>query len=109
MKKLLLIAALLFASYGAFADDFDLFVAGMRESGVGMVRTDKSHRIVFLDVKADFESLSDQELAEIKSMILKGMPAENAAIIRELNVTIVFNYISKNGKIYSVVITSSDL
>ena len=32
MKKLLLIVALLFASYGAFADEFDDIVAAMRQT-----------------------------------------------------------------------------
>ena len=111
MKKLLLIAALLFASFGAFADDFDTFVEAMKTENSVVIRADKPHRIIFIDTKLsdDIVSLSDEEIAEIKKELFKAAKGDDPSVVKDLNVTIISNFITKDGKIYSVVISSGDL
>lgn len=110
MKKFLLAAALLFAFHAVFADDFDDFVKGMKEDGGLTVRADKPHRMIFLDTRFETAaSLTEEQIAEIKSELLKALAGDTAAVIKALNVTIVVNYIMKDGSIHSVVIASGDL
>ena len=122
MKKILLSAALLFASYGAFADDYDDFVHELRNKlgevtkNLGgpkaAVRADKPHRIVFIDfwMPDDLRRTTPEEDAEIRRTMIEQFKNDDSAdAIRELNVTLVYNYISKKGRIVSVVISSADL
>ena len=116
MKKLLLIASLLFASYGVFADDpFDTFVENVREearTSGHVVRADRQHRMVFIDIRlpAEAGSLDDAQFAELKSELLKeAREDKDIAAVKERDVTLVFNFITGDGKIRSVVIAPADL
>ena len=117
MKKLLLIAALLFASYGVFADEFDEFVQGAKGGvknipNVIAVRADKAHRILFFDFRLPdhVKDVSDEQHAEMKRAMIRYFKNSSFAEgFKELEVTVVYNYITADGKIYSVVISSSDL
>ena len=116
MKKLLLIAALLFASYGAFADEFDDFVAGMRKDlraeGV-KVRSNKSTRTVFLDIKFPIESsqITPEVLAEMKRILIKPIKDDPRAVaeLKDLRVTLVYNIISTDGRVFKIRVRSSEL
>lgn len=113
MKKLLLALVLMCASVGVFADElFDAFVEGMKTTEGVRVRPDKPHRMVFVDIRIpDADSLTDEQFAELKNEMLRGARSDRSAasVVRELNVTIVYNIITQTGNIYSVVITPADL
>ena len=116
MKKLFLIAALMFASFGAFADDFDEFVAEARKSlaseGV-KVRSDKAERTVFFDINFPIESsqVTPEVLAEMKQILIKPVKSDPQAVaeLQALKVTLVYNIISTDGKVFKITVRSSDL
>lgn len=115
MKKLILIAALLFASYGAFADEFDDFVGEMRERAENKgnsVRVDKARRIIFMDYKlAGRKSFTEAELAGVREFVMKGLRGDKrfAALIKKYGVTVLYNYISTDQNVFTIVVTPNDL
>ena len=112
MKKLMLIAALLFASYGVFADEFDDFVAGARNGGVGDVRAVKEYKLVFFDYKLPGNTnVSEEKLAEAKKFLLAELKKnpQFAPFIRNSGITIIYNYINEERKVFSIVITPGDM
>ena len=112
MKKLLLIAALMFASFGAFAEEdiFDVFVTEMKKNEAFTVRADKPHRIIFIDIKLPEEAivLSDEQMSELRSEMLRNLRDVSEAV-KAIGGTIIYNFITANGKIYSLVCAPSDL
>ena len=118
MKKLFLIAALMFAAVGAFADDFDMVVqleqqAG--EKGGFKVRGDKEYGVIFYDIKlsADTAPASPEELAEAKKEFLKiyrrNAGPNGIAILKKLSVSLIVNFIYTDYTILSIVITPDEL
>ena len=113
MKKLLLIVALLFASYGAFADEFDDIVAAMRQTShqTGWkVRSNRATRTITFDIKLppDVQSASPKDLADFKEAFVpefrKSAGPRGVALIKRNRVTMVFRLILTNGRIYRVVV-----
>ena len=118
MKKLLLVAALLFASFGAFADEFDDIVAGVKKDCTAQgwqVRSDKAKRIIFFEIKvpAASEGVTQAQFDEMKPMLVKsfkgGAKAEGAAALKKLNITLQFNFVTTDGKVFRTVISPADL
>lgn len=115
MKKLLLFAALMFAPFGVFADELDDFVAGARKSAEAdgdAVRFDRAHRIVFMDYKlVPGGSFTEADLARTRESILNHIRSapQEAEFIRRHGVTIIFNYISDDRAIFTIIIAPSDL
>lgn len=117
MKKLLLAIALFLASFTVVAADntdlFDEFVKGMSASsaeGGFVIRSDKEHRIVFMDYKmpAEQKEVSPQDLAEAKAAMIKEM-GESGKVVKALNISILINFITTDGRIFTVVIMPQDL
>jgi len=118
MKKLLLIAALLFASYGAFADEFDdivnLFKVGAAQQG-WKVRGDKPKRIIFIDIKLpmDGELVTQEVFDLIKPMVIenfrKELGPDGIAMIRSYRLTLCLNFITNDGKILKLVLSPTEL
>lgn len=118
MKKLLLIAALLFASYGAFADEFDDLVTVLRNNGAKQgwtVRSVKEKRIIFIDMKLPNASdgVTQAQFDEIRPMFVdvfkKSIKEENVPAFKKWNITIQFNFITTDGKTFKLVIAPRDL
>ena len=118
MKKLLLIVALLFASYGAFADQFDDLVNLLRSNGEKQgwtVRSNKVKRIVFIDMKlpAASDGVTQEQFNEVKPMFVdvfkKSLKEENVPGFKKLNITIQFNFVTTDGKYFKLVIAPRDL
>ena len=121
MKKLLLIAALLFASYGVFADEFDDFVKTIQQKvGTGgTIRAAKKARIIFIDLKipGKISELSPEKRAQFFQQLplfeqqfltsLRG--TADAKWLKENNVVIVYNLVSLDPQVFSVVITPVEL
>lgn len=118
MKKLFLIAALLFASVGVFADEFDDVVVGMRNNVASQgwkVRSNKAKRIIYVDVKLPSEvtSASNEELYEFKKAFIQsfrqGAGPKGIARMKRIGATLCINLILTNDKVYPVMITPADL
>ena len=118
MKKLLLIAALLFASYGAFADQFDDFVIMLRQAGKQqgwVIRSNRARRIAIIEAKLPCASdgMTQEQFNEFKPMFVemfkKSLKAENIPTFKSLNIAIQFNIITTDGKIFKLVIAPRDL
>ena len=118
MKKLLLAAALLFASFGAFAEDdvFDNFVEGMRKelAPQGMkVTSDKAKRIVTIELKlpADVKAISQEEAAMIKKELIGELTKNSdvAAVLQALKITMIYNFVLVDGATVKVKVTPADL
>ena len=111
MKKLLLIAALIFASYGAFADDFDdvaeLFRRNAAKVGWGY-RVDRAKRMVFFDIKftENVKSFTRQDLADFKREFIisfkKGAGPNGVAKIKRARLTMVLKLTMADGYSYRV-------
>ena len=111
MKKLLLIAALLFASYGAFADDFDeivdAFRSGAAKAGWGF-QVNYQRRVVFFDIKfsENVKAFTRKELEDFKREFIKSF-SRNAgpnavARIKENHVIMVVHLVMADGYKYKV-------
>ena len=118
MKKLLLIAALIFASYGAFADEFDDLVTYIQEdsksqNGIASIRAAKEYGIIFMDIKfPGSRKLSAEELDGGKKKIINewrsGIP-EFLAKVKKLRLVIIINFINEDREIFTMIVTPDDL
>ena len=118
MKKLLLIAALLFASYGVFADEFDDVVKTLQSNSGAIgckVRSNKSKRIIYIDFKlpAEVTSASSEELAEFKKEFIKSFRSSSqgkaVVVMKRINASFCINLILTNGKVYRVRIAPDEM
>jgi len=118
MKKLLL-AALLFVTFGAFADEFDDFVAKMQQGSArdGIpLRVDREQRMIFLDFKLpphndDWtqKQLDAQKQEIIGNIRKRDKDGKFVAEMKKLKLTFVFNFTSSKGKILRMRISWMDL
>ena len=118
MKKLLLIAALLFASYGAFADEFDEFVSLLRDNVTKQgwkMRADKAKRIIYIEGKLPCPSdgMTQEIFDELRPMLIgafkQNLREENVPEFKKLNITIVFKIITTDRKFFTLKIAPRDL
>lgn len=118
MKKLFLIAALLFASYGAFADEFDDIVILLRSNGEKQgwrIGANRSRRIVSIDLQLPVAGLGvTQEQFDLLKptfveMFRKSLNEENVSAFKKLNITIQFNFVTTDGEVFKLVIYPRDL
>ena len=118
MKKLLLTAVLAFAACGAFADDFDDFVAVMQRNSANqgwVVRSDKAKRLVFFDIRipAAGRDVTQEQFDTMKPDFVKNFKdstgAKGIAALKEFKVTLVFNFIATDGKRFRMTIAPADL
>ena len=120
MKKLLLAAALLFASYGAFADQFDDLVTMLRRNGEKqgwVVRSNKVGRTIFIDIKlpqtGEGVTLTQAQFDELKPMFVemfrKSVKEENVPAFKSWNITIQWNFVTTDGKVFKLAIAPRDL
>lgn len=118
MKKLLLIVALLFASYGVFADEFDDLVTVLRNNGAKQgwtVRSVKEKRIVFIDMKlpAASDGITQAQFDEVRPMFIdvfkRSVQEKNVPVFKMWNITIQFNFTTTDGKMFKLVIAPRDL
>lgn len=118
MKKLLLTAVLVFAALGTFADDFDDFVAVMQRNSASqgwVVRSDKAKRLVFFDVKipASGEKLTQEQFDQMKPGFVKNFKdstgEQGIAALKEFKVTLIFYFITTDGKRFRLTIAPADL
>ena len=118
MKKLLLIAALLFASCGVFADEFDNVVAVLRANGKKQgwtVRSDKARRTIFIGVRLPNASdgATQEQFDAAKPVFVdsfrRSIKEENVPAFKKWNITIQFNFITTDGKTFKLVIAPRDL
>ena len=111
MKKLFLIAALMFAAVGAFADDFDDFVRGATSKKIEGVTVcpDKAHRIVFFNCKLSVpgSSVTAEQIAEARNAIIRSL--KNPDIPPDFDITLIYNFISTDGEVFPIVINIADL
>ena len=122
MKKLLLAAALMLTSFGAFADEFDDFVkkmqAGVNKKGIELV-VFKRERVILLNGKfpMKFSELNEQQLRlfsnidEFKRMTVEEFRKHPVFMnmVRKYHTTLVYNFIFADFKVASMVITPDDL
>ena len=118
MKKLFLIAALLFVSYGVFANDFDNVVKleqVQAEKAGYKVRGDKAYNVMFYDIKlpADVTSVSREDIEVTKQQFVsaykRNAGAAGIALLKKLNITLIVNLIKTDYTIYSFVVTADEL
>lgn len=118
MKKLLLIAALMFASFGVFADEFDDFVADMKEKSAQQgwaVRSDKKNHTVFFDVKLpqSGEGVTQEMFDAVKPDLVKSFKKSTGAggidFLKTRGITLVFVFTSTDNKQFKVTISPRDL
>lgn len=118
MNKLFLIAALLFASCGTFADEFDDLEALLRsnEKKEGwLVSSNKDRRIIFIEMKlsAASDGMTQTQFDEFKPMFVemfrKSLEEKNVPAFKKLNITILFNFVTTDGKLFKLVIGPGDL
>ena len=118
MKKLLLTAALLFASYGVFADEFDDFVATMKRQSAGaetVVRANRAKRIVFFDTRINQNSkgitqeIFDSMKPQLEKDFRKKLGPEGIKFLKRNNISLVFRFVMLDGKRFRVAITPRDL
>lgn len=122
MKKLLLAAMLLFASYGVFADDLDQFVQNLRpglsKQGIEL-RPFKAERIVFLDSKiqhklSEFDQTQldffNTQIALIKQNTINEFKKNPAIVnlIKNDRITFIYNFIFIDQKVLSLIIVPED-
>ena len=119
MKKLLLTAALLFASLGAFAAEkeepeelrlFDRFVSELKKKAPedADVRGDREHRFVYLDLQMPVASTAPFDISAARegvAMYLKGA----AELFKTLKITVLVNFVTTDRKIRTVVVTPQEL
>ena len=118
MKKLLLALVLMFATVGVFADTFDDLVKFMKTSCAEegwTIRSNKEKRVIFIDVKldADSEGVTQELFDTLKPELVKnfkqGAKQEGVNALKELGVTLAFNFVTKDGKVFKIAITPKDL
>ena len=118
MKKLLLIAVFTFASFGVFADEFDDFVTGMKQSSAQQgweVRSDKKKRTVFFDVKLpqDSEGVTQEMFDALKPELVKNFKKSTGAVgidfLKTRGITLVFVFTTTDNKQFKVTISPRDL
>ena len=123
MKKLLLIAALLFASYGAFAEeminDFDALVVVLKtqleKQGVE-VRSDRATNTIFFDSKVPKPSngVTQEQLDAMKPVMIRGMKdrdkdGKTVQLFKRLKIKLVYNFVTTDGVKYQLVISHEEL
>ena len=75
-----------------------------------MVRKDDASFILFLDMKVGFSSSQPFNNEAGKKAIIASMKGStDSKIVKQLGITIIYNYITTDGKIHSIVITGKDL
>lgn len=108
MKKLLFTAALLFASFGVFADEFDDFVGKMRkgadQNGVRL-RADRDRRTIFFDFELPAENagLTQARLDAMKPDMIADMKKKDrdgkfVSTVKNLRLTFVYNFTADDGR-----------
>ena len=122
MKKLLLIAALTFASFGVFADEiadeFDSFVTVIKQNSAQQgweVRSDKKKRTVFFYVKLPSASegvtqeVFDAAKPELVRNFKKSTGATGIDFLKTRGITLVFVFTTTDSKQFKVTISPRDL
>ena len=122
MEKLLLAAVLMFASVGTFADEFDDFsqvLINKISSSTVAVRADKASHTIFLDIKMPGK-LSDMP-PEKRRQFIDGLPklketfisklrgSADERMLKKLHATLIYNFVTLDPQIFSVVIAPTDL
>ena len=111
MKKLFLIAALMFASFGAFADDFDDLVAINRRAAAKVgwgFRADYERRLLCFDIKfsEDVKAFTRRELEDFKREFIlsfrKNADPEIVDRMRMAKVTMVIHLVMADGYKFKV-------
>lgn len=115
MKKAFALA-LIFCTLSCFAEDikdtwFDMFAKAAAKkvnSGIS-VRRDDATRTLFFDFPLPIKSSNGFNCAEAKNAIVKGIKASpDAEYIKKTEMLIIYNYITADYKIFSVVISKKD-
>lgn len=74
-----------------------------------MVRKDDASFILFLDMKVGFSSSQPFNYEGGKKAIISSMKGTpDSHIIKQLGITVIYNYITTDGKIHSIVVTGKD-
>lgn len=115
MKQIFALA-LIFCALSCFAEDikdtwFDMFAkaaAKKVKSGIN-VRRDDATRTLFFDFPLPIKGSAGFNCAEAKKTIVKGIKASpDAEYIKKTEMLIIYNYITTDYKIFSVVISKKD-
>ena len=121
MKKLVLIAALLFASYGVFADEYDDFARAVEKNAgpSAKVHIYKKEGVLVANYKLDLDlsklpperrDMIFQSVPELKNKIIEAFRnSADAEFMRNKKLTSIVNYITLDREIITVVITPIDL
>ena len=75
------------------------------------VRIDRFHRIIFVDIRLSgrVAMIPDEQFAEIRSEMTRELRSEVGSAFRSTRATIIINYITTSGRIYSVVVGPEDM
>ena len=114
MKKLLLAAALMLTSFGAFADEFDDLVKELRDTAPAgcSVRAAKKYRVIFADCKVPDKRLpTDAELASVKTALLNEWrkTPQISAVLKDNDISVFINYVGRDGTIRTIIIAPADI
>ena len=116
MKKLFLIAALMFASFGAFADEFDDVVRALQGNSAGLkVSANRAQRVIYIDfnLPPDVTSATSDDLAEFKAEFIKSFRSSSRgngpAVMKRVGASFCINLIMTNGRVLRVRITPDEL
>ena len=73
-------------------------------------RKNPENRILFIDFPLQINSSNSFNIPAAKAAIVKAVRGtQDAELIRKADITVIYNYITTDRKIYSVVITAKDL
>ena len=116
-KKLLIVAALVSSLSLAYAKDIKdtwfetLYEATAKNLPKGcQLRKDAETRIIFIDVPLPVKSNTQFDTAAAKAAIVKELKnTPDADFIKKAEIILIYNYITTDVKVYSVVITAKDL